>query len=62
MYPLQSSQKAPILANYAKFADHFSIGPREMETSNFIANCAKSTQFANPHSESHEISTIHTNF
>ena len=25
MYPPQSSQKAPVLANYAKFADHFSI-------------------------------------
>ena len=25
MYPPQSIQKAPVLANYAKFADHFSI-------------------------------------
>ena len=39
----------------------FRFGPREMETSNFTANCAKSAQFANPHSESREISTIHAN-
>ena len=32
LYPPQNIQNAPISANYAKFADHFSIGPREMET------------------------------
>ena len=40
----------------------FQFGLREMETSNFTANCTKSTQFANPHSESREISAIHANF
>ena len=39
--PPQNIQNAPISANYVKFADHFSIGPRGMETSNFTANCAK---------------------
>ena len=37
----QNIQSAPILANYAKFADHSLFGPREMETSNITANCAK---------------------
>ena len=36
----------------------FRFGPREMETPNFTVNCAKSTQFANPYSESCEISQI----
>ena len=40
----------------------FRFGLREMETSNFTANCAKSTQFASPHGESHEIGAIHVNF
>ena len=40
----------------------FQFGPQEMETSNFTANCAKSAQFANPHSESREISAIQANF
>ena len=40
----------------------FLFGPREIETSNFTANCAKSAQFANQHSESREIGTIHANF
>ena len=35
---------------------------REMETPNFTANCAKTAQFASPHGESREISTLHTNF
>ena len=39
----------------------FQFGPREMETLKFAANCAKSTQFANPLTESCEISAIHTN-
>ena len=29
---------------------------------NLTANCAKSAQFTNPHSESREISAIHANF
>ena len=40
----------------------FRFGPREMETSNFTANCGKSTQFANTYSESRGISQICTNF
>ena len=62
MYPPKVVKKPPILANYAKFAHHFLIGPQEMETSNFTVNFAKSTQFPNQHSESHEISAIHVNF
>ena len=34
----------------------------EMETPNFTVNCAKSTQFANPYSESHEISLFCADF
>ena len=62
MYPPQSSQKAHVSANYAKFADQFSIGPREVETSSFTANCAKFAQFANHHGESREIRAILANF
>ena len=58
MYPPKVGQNPPVLANYAKFADHFLIGPREMETTNFTANCAKFAQFANHHCESHEICAI----
>ena len=57
-----SSQKAHVLANYVKFANHFFIWTREMETPNFTANCVKSAQFTTPHGESCEISTIHANF
>ena len=41
LYPPQNIQNAPILANYAKFADHFSIWTTRNGTSNFTANCAK---------------------
>ena len=37
----QNIQSAPISANYAKFTDHSLFEPREMETSNITANCAK---------------------
>ena len=57
-----SSQKAYVLANYTKFTNHFSNLAREMETPDFTVNCTKSTQFASPHGESHEISAIHANF
>ena len=40
----------------------FRFGPREMETSNFTANCAKFAQFANHHGEPHEIHAIIANF
>ena len=57
-----SNQKAHVLANYAKFANHFLIWTTEMETPNFTVNCAKSTQFVNPYWKSREISPIHDNF
>ena len=41
LYPPKVFKIAPILANYAKFADHSLFGPQEMETSNITANCAK---------------------
>ena len=40
----------------------FRFGLREMETPNFTANCAKSTQFTSLHGESCKISAIHANF
>ena len=48
LYPPKVFKIAPTLANYAKFADHFSFPfeQREMEPSNFTANCAKIAQFA----------------
>ena len=49
LYPPKVGQKPPVSANYAKFADHFLIGPTEMETSNFTTN---------HHSESREIRAI----
>ena len=48
-----SSQKAHIFGKFEL---------RKMEIPNFTANCAKSAQFANPHSESREISLIRANF
>ena len=36
--------------------------PRELETSNFTANCAKFAQFANHHGESRQIRVILANF
>ena len=57
-----SNQKAHVLANYMKFANHFLIWTTEMETPNFTANCAKSTQFINPYCKSHEISPICADF
>ena len=57
----QSSQKTPVLADYVKFADHFSIWTRRNGNLTFTANCAKPAQFANLLSESREISAIHNN-
>ena len=58
LYPPKVFKIAPILANYAKFANHFSFKQREMEPSNFTANCAKIAQFATPNNESREIHAI----
>ena len=38
------------------------FGPREIETSNFTANCAQFAQFANHHGEPREIRAIIANF
>ena len=46
LYPPKVFKIAPISANYAKFADHFRFEQREMEPSNFTANCVKIAQFA----------------
>ena len=58
LYPPKVFKIAPILANYAKFADHFSFKQREIEPSNFTANCVKIAQFATPNNESREIRVI----
>ena len=57
----QSSQKAPIRQIMQNSPTIFQSGPRDMETLKFTVNCTKSAQFANPLSESREISAIHTN-
>ena len=57
------SQKAHIFGKLHEICQPFSnLNYGEMETPNFTANCAKSAQFANPHSESREISLIPANF
>ena len=61
MYPPQSSQKAPVSANYAKFADHFSIWTTRTGNLKFHSKMAKFAQFANLRSESREIRTILAN-
>ena len=62
MYPPKVVKKPTFWQITRNSPTIFLFGPREMETPNFTANCAKSAQFANPHSESHEISAIHANF
>ena len=62
MYPPKVVKKPPFRQIMQNLPTIFRFGPQEMETSNFTANCAKSAQFANPHSESREISAIHANF
>ena len=58
LYPPKVFKIARISANYTKSADHFSFQQREMEPSNFTANCAKIAQFATPSNESREIRVI----
>ena len=41
MYPPQSSLKPPILANYAKFTDHFPIHPVENDIPQIYSECSK---------------------
>ena len=62
MYPPKVVKKPQFRQITRNSPATFRFGPREMETSNFTANCVKSAQFANQHSESHEISAIHANF
>ena len=58
LYPPKGFKITPILANYVKFTDHFRFEQREMEPSNFTANCAKIAQFATLNNESREIHAI----
>ena len=62
MYPPKVVKKPTFWQITQNSPTIFQFGLREMETPNFTANCMKSTQFTSPHSESHKISTIHTNF
>ena len=48
----QITQNSPTISRF---------GPRELETSNFTATCAKFAEFANHHGESHEIRAILAN-
>ena len=61
MYPPKVVKKPPFQQITQNSPAIFRFGPREMETSNFTANCTKSAQFTNQHSESREISAIHAN-
>ena len=62
MYPPKVVQKPPFRQITRNSLTIFRFGPREMETSNFTANCAKFAQFANHHDEPHEIHMIIANF
>ena len=62
MYPPKVVKKPTFWQIMRNSPTIFRFGPQEMETPNFTANWAKSTQYANPHSESHKISAIHANF
>ena len=62
MYPPKVVKKPTFWQIMQNLLTIFRFEPREMETPNFTVNCAKSAQFANPHSESREISAIHANF
>ena len=62
MYPPKVVKKPPFQQIMQNSPTIFHFGPREMETSNLTANCAKSAQFTNQHSESREIGAIHANF
>ena len=61
MHPPKVVKKPPFQQIMQNLPTIFWFGPREMETLHFTVNCAKSAHFANPHSESCEISTIHAN-
>ena len=62
MYPPKVVRKPTLWQIMRNSPAIFRFGPRVMETPTFTANCTKSAQFANPHSESREIRAIHANF
>ena len=61
MYPPNVVKKPPFWQIMQNSLTISLFGPRELETSNFTANCAKFAQFANLHSESCKIRTILAN-
>ena len=62
MYPPKVFKMPPFQQITRNSLTIFRFGPREMETSNFTANCAKFAQFANHHGEPREIHVIIANF
>ena len=62
MYPPKVFKKPPFWQITQNSPTIFQFGPREMETSNFTANCMKFAQFANHHGEPCEIRAILANF
>ena len=59
MYPPKVFKRPPFRQITRNSPTIFRFGPREMETSNFTANC---TKFANHHGEPREIRAIIANF
>ena len=62
MYPPKVFKKPPFWQITQNSPTIFRFGPREMETSNFTANCTKFAQFTNHHGEPREIHAILANF
>ena len=62
MYPPKVFKRPPFRQIMRNLPTIFRFGPREMETSNFTANCAQFAQFANHHGEPREIRAIIANF
>ena len=58
LYPPKVFKIAPIRQITRNSPTIFRFKQREMEPSNFTANCAKITQFATPNNESREIRAI----
>ena len=58
MYPPKVVKKPPFRQITRNSPTISRFGPRELETSNFTANCAQFAQFANHHGESREIHAI----
>ena len=61
MYPPKVVKKPPFRQITRNSPTISRFGPRELETSNFTANCAKFAQFANHHVEPRKIHAILTN-